>query len=70
MDFSSAFNTIIPHRLVSKLEALGLSDSICQWIYFLMDRSQTVRVGTHESTALKVSTGSPQDCVLSPLLNT
>lgn len=71
MDFSSAFNTILPHRLVSKLEALGLSNSICLWtLDFLTDRSQRVRVGPHTSTALGVNTGSPQGCVLSPLLYT
>lgn len=71
LDFSSAFNTIIPSRLVSKLEDLGLSSTICTWIVdFLTDRSQRVRVGPHLSSALRTSTGSPQGCVLSPLLYT
>lgn len=29
LDFSSAFNTILPSRLVAKLSELGLSASIC-----------------------------------------
>uniref|UniRef100_A0A8C7XV90 Reverse transcriptase domain-containing protein n=1 Tax=Oryzias sinensis TaxID=183150 RepID=A0A8C7XV90_9TELE len=71
VDFSSAFNTILPHRLVSKLEALGLPTSTCLWILdFLTARPQRVRVGSHTSTALTLSTGSPQGCVLSPLLYT
>src|SRR4029434_4762932 len=34
---------------------------------FLTDRSQRVRVGSHLSSALSISIGSPQGCVLSPL---
>ena len=71
IDFSSAFNTILPHRLVSKLLNLGLPYSTCLWIKdFLTDRTQRVRVGPHFSTALSISMGSPQGCVLSPLLYT
>ena len=71
IDFSSAFNTIIPNRLLTKLMDLGLSQPICYWIKdFLTERSQRVRVGAHLSSALSISTGSPQGCVLSPLLYT
>uniref|UniRef100_A0A8C7YDV2 Reverse transcriptase domain-containing protein n=1 Tax=Oryzias sinensis TaxID=183150 RepID=A0A8C7YDV2_9TELE len=71
VDFSSAFNTILPHRLVSKLEALGLPTSTCLWILgFLTARPQRVRIGSHMLTAITLSTGSPQGCVLSPLLYT
>lgn len=70
-DFSTAFNTILPYRLMSKIEALGLSNSICLWIFdFLTDHSWRVRVGPHKSTALRVNTSSPQGCVLSTLLYT
>ncbi|KAJ8369754.1 hypothetical protein SKAU_G00097820 [Synaphobranchus kaupii] len=69
VDFSSAFNTILPDRLVPKLLDLGLSHSTCLWIKdFLSDRPQKVRIGPHTSTTLSLSTGSPQGCVLSPLL--
>ena len=69
VDYSSAFNTIIPDRLVSKLAELGVSDSICLWIKnFLTDRPQRVKMGHHMSSSLNLSTGSPQGCVLSPLL--
>ena len=69
VDYSSAFNTVLPHKLVVKLEDLGLPHKTCMWIYsFLSDRRQRVRVGHHTSTALSLSTGSPQGCVLSPLL--
>lgn len=69
VDYSSAFNTILPHKLVEKLGDLGIPHSTCMWIHsFLSGRRQRVRVGRHTSTALSLSTGSPQGCVLSPLL--
>lgn len=71
VDYSSAFNTILPHKLVNKLEDLGIPHPTCMWINsFLTGRNQRVRVGHHTSTALSLSTGSPQGCVLSPLLYT
>lgn len=71
VDYSSAFNTIIPSILTSKLEALGLSPPLCCWISnFLTDRLQAVWVGKHVSSTLTLSTGAPQGCVLSPLLYT
>ncbi|KAI4884175.1 hypothetical protein NFI96_007457 [Prochilodus magdalenae] len=71
VDFSSAFNTIIPHKLVSKLGSLGLDSSICSWVLgFLTDRPQCVRIGNHTSSTLILNTGTPQGCVLSPLLFT
>ncbi|KAK3564748.1 hypothetical protein QTP86_024970 [Hemibagrus guttatus] len=32
IDFSSAFNTIIPQHLIEKLRLLGLNTSLCNWI--------------------------------------
>ena len=32
IDYSSAFNTIFPYRLVSELVDQGLSTSLCKWI--------------------------------------
>ncbi|KAK3529297.1 hypothetical protein QTP70_027733 [Hemibagrus guttatus] len=69
VDFSSAFNTIIPALLRDKLFQLNEPDSMCSWITdFLTDRRQFVRLGTHVSDLQHISTGSPQGCVLSPLL--
>ncbi|KAK0155262.1 putative RNA-directed DNA polymerase from transposon BS [Merluccius polli] len=71
LDFSSAFNTIIPQHLVSKLAPLGLNTPLCNWLLdFLTDRPQSVRVGRNTSSVISLSTGSPQGCVLSPLLFT
>ncbi len=69
VDFSSAFNTIIPDTLQNKLTQLSIPTSICQWITsFLTDRQQLVRLGKLPSNTCTISTGAPQGCVLSPLL--
>ncbi|XP_051931224.1 uncharacterized protein LOC127607140 isoform X1 [Hippocampus zosterae] len=69
VDFSSAFNTIIPELLTPKLLHLGVSPTICQWILsFLTGRTQQVRLGATTSSIRTTSTGAPQGCVLSPLL--
>ena len=69
IDSSSAFNTIVPSKLVIKLETLGLNPTLCNWVLdFLMGRPQVVRVGNNISTPLIFNTGAPQGCVLSPLL--
>ncbi|KAK1802701.1 hypothetical protein P4O66_021238, partial [Electrophorus voltai] len=69
VDYSSAFNTIIPSLLTTKLGDLGLHTSLCDWISnFLTDRPQSVRVGNCASSTLTLSTGAPQGCVLRPLL--
>lgn len=69
VDLSSAFNTIIPELLLTKLTQLTVPASTCQWITnFLTDWKQQVRLGKITSSTRTVSTGAPQGCVLSPLL--
>lgn len=71
IDFSSAFNTIIPQQLIQKLLRLGLNASLCNWLLdFLTGRPQAVRVGSNSSSVITLNTGAPQGCVLSPLLFT
>ncbi len=71
VDFSSAFNTIIPQQLINKLNLLGLNASLCNWILdFLTGRPQSIRVSHNTSITTTLSTGAPQGCVLSPLLFT
>uniref|UniRef100_A0A3B5PZ90 Reverse transcriptase domain-containing protein n=1 Tax=Xiphophorus maculatus TaxID=8083 RepID=A0A3B5PZ90_XIPMA len=71
LDFSSAFNTIIPQHLAEQLGHLGFSTPLRNWLLdFLTDRPQSVRIGQHTSDVITLSTGSPQGCVLSPLLFT
>ncbi|KAJ8381400.1 hypothetical protein SKAU_G00021780 [Synaphobranchus kaupii] len=65
-DYSSAFNIILPTKLVSKLGDLGLGSSICTWILdFLTGRPQVVRIGNKTSSTLVINTGTPQGCCLS-----
>lgn len=60
IDFSAAFNMIIPQRLVRKLDFLGVNTSLCNWIIdFLIDRPQSVYIGNN-FRVLRLSTGIPQ----------
>ena len=69
IDYSSAFNTIVPSKLINKLEALGLNPARCNKVLnFLTGRPQVLKVGNNTSTSLILNTGGPQRCVLSPLL--
>ncbi|KAJ8385474.1 hypothetical protein AAFF_G00185700 [Aldrovandia affinis] len=69
VDFSSAFNTIIPDLLLDTLLLLNVPSPLCHWIHdFLTNRKQCVKVGDLTSDPLLLSTGAPQGCVLSSLL--
>jgi hypothetical protein len=69
IDYNSAFNTIVPSKLITNLRNLGLNTSLCNWILdFLTGRPQMVRVGSNTSATLILNTGAPHGCVLSPLL--
>ena len=69
IDYSSAFNTIVPLTLINMLRILGRNTSLCNWILdFLPDRLQVVRVGNNTSSMLILNTGAPLGCVLSALL--
>ena len=69
IDYSSAFNTIVPSKLIIKLGALGLDPALWNWVLdFLTGRPKVVKVGNNNSTMLILNTGAPQGCVLSPLL--
>ena len=69
VDFSSAFNTIIPMKLYEKLISMSISTSLCRWVLdFLLNRPQSVRFENQLSDVIVLNTGAPQGCVLSPLL--
>ena len=69
IDYSSAFNTIVPTILDTKLRLLNLDPLLRNLILdFLRNRSQVVKMGAMTSTSLTINTGAPQGCVLSPLL--
>ncbi len=61
VDYSSAFNTIVPATLVAKLQTLGLNRSLCCCILdFLTGRSQVVRMGNNTSN--NISPGPQHWC--------
>lgn len=71
VDLISAFNTVIPHKLILNLHNKTMLPSIYHWIKdFLTNRSQVVKMGYNTSSTLVLSTGTPQSFVLSPALFT
>ena len=67
--YSSAFNSIVCSKLITKLRTLGLNISLCNWILDLLTGLlQVVRIGNNTSATLILNTGAPQGCVLRPLL--
>jgi hypothetical protein len=69
IDYISAFNTIVPSKLINKLRTLGLNTTLCNWILdFLTGHPQVVRLDNNTSAMLILNTGAPQGCMLSPLL--
>ncbi len=69
IDYSSAFNTIVPIKLAFKLTDLDLNSSLCDWIQdFLTGRPQVVKVSQFTSNSITLNIGAPQGCVLSLLL--
>ncbi len=71
IDFSSAFNTIQRHLVISKLHSLHIPPPLIHFIHdFLSDRPQAVRLGSTTSPFIIINTGAPQGCVLSPFLYT
>lgn len=70
-DFSSAFNTLQPHILASKLLDFKLHNRTVAWILdYLLNRPQFVRLGDRCSDTILTKTGAPQGTVLSPFLFT
>ena len=69
LDFSSAFNTINPVLLINKLmNILGLNNMLTIIADFLSDRSQFVEVNGVKSDCKLTNIGTPQGCILSPIL--
>ena len=69
LDFSKAFDKVDHEILIRKVESLGISGKILQWIkQFLTNRQQQVRIGNALSPKEWVKSGVPQGSVLGPLL--
>ena len=64
VDFTSAFNTIVPNILLDRPKTLGVPFYLRSMIKsFLVDRQQFVRIGGHKSDVLNCDIGCPQGCV-------
>lgn len=71
IDISSAFNSIRPNKLLTKLHHFGLNTTLCNLLLDLLtNRSQYVEVGKRTPLTLLITTEASQGCVLSPLLYT
>ena len=69
IDYSSAFNTMVPHILLDKLDQYNVSARLQLWILdFLTQRRQYVKTSSEISSCLSINTGAPQGCVLSAFL--
>jgi hypothetical protein len=71
IDFSSAFNTVNPAKLISILEDKGADPDTLGWISsFLQDRCQFIELGESTSSVRSTHIGTPQGSVISPFLFT
>jgi len=60
VDFSSAFNTVQPHRLIQKLKMFNVNSFLIKW--YLSNRTQQVRINHTLSELKHISIGVPQGC--------
>ena len=69
LDFSKALDKVPKHRLLYKLDHLGVRGRLLRWIgFFLSNRTFRVHVGEALSKVVQVISGIPQGSVLDPLL--
>jgi Reverse transcriptase (RNA-dependent DNA polymerase)/Endonuclease-reverse transcriptase len=69
LDFSKAFDKVSHRLLLQKLASRKIPVFLINWISsFLLQRTQSVRVGTVLSAPKAVTSGVPQGSILGPLL--
>ena len=69
IDFAKAFDTVSHAKLLSKIEALGITCNVLHWIQsYLHNRHQCVKVGMNVSDNIMATSGVPQGSCLGPIL--
>jgi hypothetical protein len=60
IDYRSAFNTIVPSKLIIKPWALGFNSALCSWVLVILTGCpQVVKVGNN-TTTLILNSGASQ----------
>ena len=69
LDLSAAFDTLSPDIFCEKMKIYGFDLKSRSWFRsYLTDRSQCVMIGSHISSKLALTIGSPQGAILSPTI--
>ena len=69
MDFAKAFDKVLHHRLIQKLERYGITGPVNTWVEkFLTDRKQRMACEGMYSDWAPVISGVPQGSVIAPIL--
>jgi len=70
LDLSAAFDTVDHEVLLERLQTkFGVEGMPLTWLQsYLDDRTQYVKIGQHQSTAIQLEVGVPQGSVLGPIL--
>ena len=69
IDLKKAFDTVPHDGLLNKLSRYGIQDQPLSWFEsYLTNRTQSVSIENHLSSAANISSGVPQGSVLGPLL--
>lgn len=69
IDFSKAFDCVLPSRILNSLASLGAPLECVTWINsFLSNRSQSTKVGNRLSKFKEITSGTPQGSIISPII--